>query len=150
MANAPGAGSGNPSRPSHRTRNIALVVIIALAGIGLLFYVGSVTTEYGCPGCSSAQVAVTSVQCTGSAEMCVLSMVNTGTAATTATACYVQDQGKPVEGVIPAGSVALWPGTTPTDVKCSFAIPPQASGTSATGSVSLGNGASVPWAGIWA
>jgi len=118
---------------------ITLVATTAIAG----FFFGLMGTFT-----STAQVAAGTVSCSGTPEVCMISLQNTGTANVAITGvCNVQFGGTNYlstaviqSGSLNAGQTAMVKCTTPGSP---HAIP----GTLIVGSVSLGNGAYVDYAG---
>jgi hypothetical protein len=83
---------------------------------------------------------------------CVLTLQNTGTANAAVNACYVQNAGAPEGGTMSAGTPSatytVGAGTTET-LTCTVAHVGSTAGSQVTGSLSMSNGASVPFTGVW-
>jgi len=125
---------------------IAITLIAAIAVAGFVFGLfGTFTT--------TAQVSASVVSCVSkngaNVAVCTVSLTNTGSGNTAVNACYIS-----VAGVNTAGT---WAKTGGTDLKagdnlagtCTLTIAGNSVGSQAIGSVSLTNGGSVEFSGVW-
>jgi len=142
---------GQTPRPSHMRRNILVAVLIILTSVVVVSYVSNFwACQSFCGGITSAaSVSVSSVHCTDVNGTCSIELVNSGTASVGVIGCMVSTPGGPMSGRLSPNSVTLQaPGNA--QVACFFPVGKGTGvGTSATGSIQLSNGGSVPWPAAW-
>jgi len=120
---------------------IAITLIVAVAVGGFVFGLfGTFTT--------TAQVSAGTVACSGTPEVCTISLQNIGTGNTATTgSCILNFGGGNYASAAAVVSGSLKAGSSAT-VTCTAPAPQHATaGTQITGSVALGNGAEVLFAG---
>jgi sulfite exporter TauE/SafE len=132
-------------------RNILVAVLIILTSVVVVSYVSNFwACQSFCGGITSAaSVSVSSIHCTDVNVTCSIELVNSGTASVVVIGCIVSTAGGPISGRLSPNSATVQaPGNA--QVACFF---PAGKGTgvdtSATGSIQLSNGGSVPWTAVW-
>jgi flagellin-like protein len=129
---------------------LATVILIAITLIAAVAIAGFVFGLFG-SFTSSAQVSAQVTSCTNNApnDVCVVLLTNTGTSNVVATGCSIQISGS-AKTATPTGTAATSvPASGNAVATCSVAGAAQTVGSQAIGSISLSNGASVPFSGVW-
>ncbi len=146
---------------------VILVAITLIAGVALYVYLISgqapstqnaasaaasvVNSAGGNPQGSfyaTAQVSASGVNCSDGTGVCTIQLTNTGSANTQANGCYLSGSGggtgtlSPNPAEVPAGGAAQVTCTSPAGHG-------SGPGSQSTGSILLGNGATVAWSGTW-
>ena len=137
--------------PKHRRKAIspvlATVILIAITLIAAVAVSGFVFGLFG-TFTNTARVSAGTVSCSGTPEVCVATLQNTGSASTAITGvCTLGFAGGPYQGTaaqltgnLNAGSIATVSCTGP-------ALSHATAGTQVTGAIAIGNGAWVLFAG---
>jgi len=127
---------------------LATVILIAITLIAAIAIAGFVFGLFG-SFTSSAQVSASVVSCThygNGTDGCILTLRNTGTSNVSVTGCSIHIGGSATTGV--AGTPKV-PASGAATEGCNAAGAAQTVGSQAVGSISLSNGASVPFSGVW-
>jgi len=136
---------------------LATVILIAITLIAAIAIAGFVFGLFG-SFTSSAQVSARVISCTLAGAVpnklvCTLALTNTGTSNTAITACGINVGGSSVASTATAGtgSLTINAGATDSGVLCTTNANQgePAIGSQAVGSISVSNGASVPFSGVW-
>ena len=129
---------------------LATVILIAITLIAAIAIAGFVFGLFG-SFTSSAQVSAQVTACSISGKVCTLTLTNTGTSNAVANACSIQDQGVASAGNV-GGTTSFPAGQTATGFTCTIAPTGgvhSVAGSQVVGSISLSNGANVPFTGVW-
>ena len=127
---------------------LATVILIAITLIAAIAIAGFVFGLFG-SFTSSAQVSAVSVVCSDSLHDCVVGLQNTGSSNATPTACNVQISGVSTSGTGGFAAVTAGGGSVPQTCTIGTTALSQAVGSTAQGSFTMSNGASVPFTGTW-
>lgn len=126
---------------------LATVLLIAITLIASIAIAGFVFGLFG-TFTSTAQVSAGTVSCSGTPEVCVVTLQNIGTANTSITGvCNLAFAGGPYVGTAVMTSGNLHAGSSGVASCTSPGSAHAAVGTQVTGSISLANGADVLFAG---
>jgi flagellin-like protein len=129
---------------------LATVILIAITLIAAIAIAGFVFGLFG-SFTSSAQVSASVTSCVKTTGVCTLTLTNSGTSNVQATACSIQDQGTAAASALTAPPVSIGAGTSAAAV-CTITGgggSHASVGSQAVGSLTLSNGASVPFSGVW-
>jgi flagellin-like protein len=133
---------------------LATVILIAITLIAAIAIAGFVFGLFG-SFTSSAQVSGRVLSCVSAAgppitAVCTVTLTNTGTSNTAATACSIKIAGTSATGVVTGAPLSV-PASGTVNAVCTVnpASATQTSGSQAVGSFSTSNGASVPFSGVW-
>ena len=129
-------------------RNVAIALIVLLVVfLGVVIIAGFVFTCYGCGWTSSAQIQVSPISCTGTANTtCSAELVNTGTADTNVVSGSITFGGRSVMGT--CQQLTLRAGST-TEDGCTFPTPPGVPGEAFTGAIVTSNGGQAEFSGVF-
>ncbi|MGD1055195.1 MAG: archaellin/type IV pilin N-terminal domain-containing protein [Nitrososphaerales archaeon] len=130
---------------------LATVILIAITLIAAIAVAGFVFGLFG-SFTSSAQISAVAVTCTRAANAhCVVNLQNTGSSNATPTACSIQIAGVATAGTNVPAYVAVTAGAGVIGETCQMpaATVGGAIGSTAQGSFTLSNGASVTFTGLW-
>ena len=130
---------------------LATVILIAITLIAAIAIAGFVFGLFG-SFTSSAQISAVAVTCSDSTGLCKVNLQNTGSANATPTACSVQLSGISTLGTTANGNdfKAVTAGGGAIANTCGVGAGlTQAIGSTAQGSFTMSNGASVPFTGVW-
>ena len=134
---------------------LATVILIAITLIAAIAIAGFVFGLFG-SFTSSAQVSAQVSQCTLSGAApntvkCVMTLTNSGTSNTAANGCSINDGGAAVASTPTGAGIASVPagGTAALTCTSNANQAEPAIGSEAVGSVSLTNGATVPFTSVW-
>jgi hypothetical protein len=100
----------------------------------------------------SAQVSAQVTQCSHNAngtDSCTVTLTNSGTANTAATACFLSVSGVATQGTLTGPAKTSIPASASATGACRVTAAAQTVGSQAVGSFSLSNGGSVPFSGTW-
>ena len=130
---------------------LATVILIAITLIAAIAIAGFVFGLFG-SFTSSATVTASVVTCSNSAlngtkAFCILSAYNSGTANTSVSSCSLTIGGANQVGTL-GKTISIPAGNTVT-IHCTGSTAGNSIGSMAVGSLSLTNGASVPFTGTW-
>jgi len=131
---------------------LATVILIAITLIAAIAIAGFVFGLFG-SFTSSAQVSAQILSCTSAAAgnsshaFCAVRLTNIGTSNAVANACSLQIAGVAQTGTL--GATKTVPAGGNTIVHCTGSTAGNTAGSSALGSFSMSNGASVPFTGVW-
>jgi len=138
--------------PRHRNKKaispvLATVILIAITLIASTAIAGFVFGLFG-TFTSTAQVSAGTVTCSGTPEVCLVPLQNTGSGNTAITGvCNLAFAGGPYVGTAVMTSGSLGAGSSGVVSCTASGTSHAAAGTEITGSISLGNGAYVLFAG---